>query len=271
MVANGCSFAGFDGSASSLSNRSAVNVAAFAPFVPPNQDYTSQYAVFVLGPPNLRLGTNWGFYGSTGVLGTAAPQNSSSGGFPRMLAYRQPGVALTTPDGRPLITTAYVQFGDANTNPSGGEQGVVGILWDCAMVGDALSGSTVIAGQKYLVLASSNGADGSTVSTLVMAIVPEPTPTPVPPVPGGVIPPPLPPPTPTPPPPPLPAKSGTVNLFGFDVTWVSGDHFDATMNGQHIVINGTRYLVVDFLGPNEINVLVTVSTSAQNVPYSFPG
>jgi hypothetical protein len=156
IVANPYSFAVFVPTDSAQ-----TAVFAAAPYVP--TDFTDAYALCVIYP---QLGghTYWG-NGSTTWLDNG-PQGFISSQFPRMLAVRSPGgTPLKTPTGAPLITTAWLMYGKDYTQAAA----VVGRLWDCAIASDQVNGS-VIAGKRYIALASQDGSSGQTRSSLLFRI-----------------------------------------------------------------------------------------------------
>ncbi len=132
---------------------------------------------------------------------------------------------------------AYVQFG--STTGNGSPAWVVGKLWDVCFVTDLVLSDAVIDGHPFLTLGYSDGTHDYTVGTIMMATDQS--------VGSG--------------------RSGTVNLFGQGVTWLTGDLFDPDMEGQPITIGGTAYVVKTVTDTKHL-VLTSALTIASNVPYT---
>lgn len=146
----------------------ATGIFAAAPYIPTEEDFTSVYAMFAVAWPT--SGTWWDS-GYVVALGGASAVATYTGtvGYPRMLAYRQPGTSpLTSPSGAPLVTNAWVMFGQSPSTQSY----VVGKLWDCAMENDQIPSTekVMIARSRYLPIASQDGSGGQTRSTLLFRV-----------------------------------------------------------------------------------------------------
>lgn len=142
-------------------DNAATAIFATAPYIP--SDFEAAYALLVIYPL-LGGSTSWT---RAIVCLDGAPQAYSGNAYPRMLAVRSPGTTpLKAPSGSTLISNAWVMFGrNASDEPA-----VVGRLWDCAMVSDVVNGGTVIAGKRYLTVASQDGSAGKTRSSLVFRV-----------------------------------------------------------------------------------------------------
>jgi len=168
------------------------------------------------------------------------------------VAYRSPGPPLLTPKNVPITIGCYVMFGSSMTSNGW----IVGKLWDCALVSDFVDTGAIINDRKFLVLGGSDGSGGLTQCTLLMACGEEFADEPLVPLP--------------PPPPPVgTAKTGTVNLFGDGVTWLTGDLFTAYMEGHSITIGGESYLVLAFIDSTHLT-LTQAKTIASGATYSAP-
>lgn len=261
IVANPYGFAVFDIPRNTTTAQfRAVSLFAMAPYfptsesVPESENFIVAYAVFIVGPNQIGGAPSWNnFYMSPSVMCLDSTPFTTSSFNPsaRLLSYRSPTTRLLTPHGIPINIGAYVQFGSTTGNAS--PAWVVGKLWDCALISDYVATGAVIDDKQFMVLGGSDGSDGQSLVTLLMcsgtAIIPEPD---------------IPPPSPPPPP-----KSGTVNLFGDGVTWVSGDKFTAGMVGQGITIAGESYIVLTFTDDEHL-VLTTAKTIASGATYSAP-
>jgi hypothetical protein len=232
LICNPYSFAIFDNSDddSFPYNVRETSLAAFAPYIPLEEGFQACYAVFVLGSHNLRTGTMWGFGPNnyklpiTTCLDSAPATYNNFPACPRCLAFRQPGtLPLLTPDGQPLITTAWIMMGgdpwhNVHQNPA-----VVGRLWDCAVVSDVTTGLS-INGNNYVKLGSQDGSNGLTRSTLVMCngTAPNASATAPSPATSGMV---------------LISGGSDFNLIpGTGLAWVRGDIFAQSLVGSQIYL-----------------------------------
>jgi hypothetical protein len=260
IIANPYGFAVFDQPRNVTTRQfRAVSIFAMAPYfpgseVPPTEQFVDAYAVFIVGPNQIGGPSSWNnpYMAPSSMCLDGSP--FTAGGYSpcaRLLAYRSPGPPLRTPKNVPLTTGCYVMFGSSVASIGW----VVGKLWDCALVSDTLTAGAIIDGRKFLVLGGSDGSGGLTQCTLLMACGEEYTDIPAPPL---------------PPPPPLAApKTGTVNLFGDGVTWLSGDVFTADMEGKPITIGGESYVVLAFVDSTHLT-LTQAKTIAAGATYSAP-
>ncbi len=248
IIANPFGFAVFDEpwDATTQFLRS-ISVFAMAPYfptietVPPTEHFVPAYAVFVINPNQIGGAPSWNsFYMVPSVMCLDASPFQTNGFNPsaRLLAYRSPGQPLLTPQSVFFHYGAYVQFGSGhlNTDPAW----VVGKLWDVCLVTGYIGESAVIDGRSFLAMGGSDGTNEKyTVCTVMMAAgAPE----------GDT-------------------RTGTVNLFGDGVTWVSGQQFIPEMAGAPITIAGTTYIVASVTDSTHL-VLTTALTIASGVTYT---
>lgn len=232
-----------------------ISLFAMAPYipgeeVPPTEVFDPAYAVFVVGPN--AIGGNPAWSGNSAASLDGPPYtNNANNPWPRLLALRSPGPALLTPAGVPLTLGAYVMFGPSPAD--GSPAYVVGKLWDCALVSDALDAGAIIDSKQFLTLGYSDGSNNTTRCTLMMAsgqaIIPDPI-------------------NPSPPPPPL-VWAGVVNIFGSGVTRISGTVFRFIPAGSPITINGQAYFVASVTDDDHLD-LTTNGEINSNVPYTIP-
>jgi hypothetical protein len=226
-----------------------ISLFAMAPYfptadsVPPSENFVPAYAVFVVGPNLLGGAPSWNSAFSAGTTMCLDGTPWQSTGFSpqaRLLAYRSPSQALLSPQALMFHYGAYVQFGSTtgNTSPAW----VVGKLWDVAIVTDFIASDAIMDGHGFLTMGYSDGSAGYTVCTVMMASSENPS---------------------------GPGKSGTVNLFGDGVTWLTGDLFDASMEGGPITIAGTAYIVKTFVDSKHLT-LTTAVTIISGATYSAP-
>ena len=105
---------------------------------------------------------------------------------------------------------------------------------------DYVAADAIIDGRQFLAFGGSDGSVGTyTVCTVMMAAA----------APAGS------------------TRTGTVNLFGDGVTWVSGDLFDPLMVGAPITIGGTSYIVKSVTDTTHL-VLTTALSIAAGVTYT---
>ncbi len=108
---------------------------AAAPLIPVD-GWTTAYAMFIVWH-SLPVATYWngqnGGAFSCALNGPLATGVGASGGngWPRVLSFHSPGSPLITPDGKPLVTGAYVMFSSLPADTPA----VIGRLVDCAVLG----------------------------------------------------------------------------------------------------------------------------------------
>lgn len=216
-----------------------------APYRPPATDPliskyeifdAGAYAVCVAGVTANRNSLVWST-GCTTALDGNAVTFSNSGGIPRVLAMRAPQAdALLTQYGAPLVIGAYIIFG---TGPASSAN-VIGKLYDCAVVHQAVDGIMLIQSQRFLPIAIASGAGGGTPATLLMCI-----------------------------PAAAEGSKGTANFLGNQVIRTSGPPWTPDMVGGPITIGGIPYTVILFRADDNIQVNVdTVIQSGLN--WSIP-
>jgi len=247
IIANPYGFAVFDDPWDvTTHNLRTISVFAMAPYfpaietVPPSENFVPAYAVFVVAPNQVGGAPSWNnFFMAPDVMCLDAAPFVTNGFNPsaRLLAYRSPDQALFTSQAVMFHYGVYVQFGQqtGNTSPAW----VVGKLWDVCLATDYIGESAVIDGRNFLAMGGSDGTTpGYTVCTVLMAAgAPEGT-----------------------------TRTGTVNLFGDGVTWVSGQKFTADMVGAPITIGGTSYIVKSFTDDTHIT-LTTALTIGSGLTY----
>lgn len=191
--------------------------------IPPNEIFGAAYAVFILQPRSFRYSTFWFGSGSpiTTCLDADPNTYANTGGWPRVLAYRAPSVALTTPSGVPLTIGAYIQFG---AGPSSSAN-VIGKMWDCAVTHTNVAGIQMINGQRFLPISTQGGASDQTASTLMMCI-----------------------------PPANEHATGGCNLLGGTAYRLSGPVWTADMVGGPITIASIPYVVTSFIDASTITI-----------------
>ena len=174
------------------------------------------YAVCVVGVGMLNNYTWFGVYPTATAVDSPLTICNPLGGWPRLLQFRCAGTTpLTTPNGKPLFTTAYITFGKSDgVVPAA----IIGIVWDGLMCSDVIAsadpadlGGTIVSGVKFLTVGYQTGATGYTRSSFLLAIPITPDTDP---------------------------KTGTCNLFGQGVTRLTGSAFTAADVGRVITING---------------------------------
>lgn len=209
--------------------------------VPPSEHFVPAYAVFVIGPNQIGGPPSWNddhMYKSTMCLDAVPFQTVGFNPSARLLAYRSPNQPLLSPQASMFHYGAYVQFGSAASNAD--PAWVVGKLWDVCIVTDYVASDAIIDGRQFLAFGGSDGSAGTyTVCTVMMASA----------APAGS------------------TRTGTVNLFGDGVTWVSGQLFDPVMVGAPITIGGTSYIVKSVTDTTHL-VLTTALTIASGVTYT---
>jgi len=179
------------------------------------------YAVAIAGPPANRLSLVWST-GCTTALDGDATTFSNSGGVPRVLAMRAPTAdSLLTQYGAPLVIGAYIMFGTGPTSSAN----VIGKLYDCAVIHQAVQGIVLIQGQRWLPISIQQNTGGVTPSTLLMCI-------------------------------PAAAEkaTGTCNFLGTSVIRLTGPAWTADMVGGPITIAGIPYTVILFRAADNIQV-----------------
>ncbi len=209
--------------------------------VPPSEHFVPAYAVFVIGPNNPGSAPSWAdqtWDRSSMCLDGSIFRQHGFNASARLLAYRSPIFPLLTPQAVPFHYGAYVQFGQL---PSDADPAwVVGKVWDVALVTDFVDEEAIIDGRQFLTMGfSSDPGAGYTVCTVMMAAA----------APAGD------------------TLSGTVNLFGDGVTWVSGDLFIPEMVGAAITIGGTAYTVKSVTDSTHL-VLTTALTIGSGLAYT---
>lgn len=214
-----------------------ISLFAMAPYfptidtVPPSENFIPAYAVFVVGPNQIGGASSWNnplWSPSTMSLDAVPFQTFGFNPSARALAYRSPSHALLAPQGTMFHYGAYVQFGSTTGNSS--PAWVVGKLWDVAIVTDFIASDAVIDGRPFLTMGYDASA-GYTVCSTMMASGNQ----------TGV------------------TKTGTVNLFGDGVTWLSGDHFVVGMVGNSITIGSTSYIVKAFVDSTHITLTTALA------------
>lgn len=226
-----------------------ISLFAMAPYfprptqVPPSEVFVPAYAVFLIGPNQIGGAPSWNnphMSASTMCLDGSPFQTSGFNPSARLLAYRSPTFPLLSPANAMFHYGAYVQFGQTtgNTSPAW----VIGKLWDCCIVTDFIASDAIIDGRQFLTMGYSDGTNGYTVCTTMMCGNENPI---------------------------SPGKSGTVNLFGDGVTWVSGDLFTNDMAGAPITIAGTAYIVLSVTDSKHLT-LTTAQTIIAGATYSAP-
>ena len=229
-----------------------------APKMPGAEQFASStYAVFICGPRTFRDATYW--FGRSGLITTVLDSGpntySNTGGWPRILALRSPGPALHTPANKPVITAAYVCFGQGPSSTAY----VIGKLWDCAVVSDLIAAGATINGQPFITVSSQNGASGATASSLVMFGPPQVT---------------------DPPPPADPpiypktqpsTSSGTciIPSVGFVVLALTGS-FAALHHLSPITIDGIPFLVDAVQDATHLSVTEVASARTRPVAWTSP-
>ncbi len=251
IIANPYGFAVFDAPRDATTQQyRTISLFAMAPYfptitsVPPSENFVPAYGVFLIGPNQIGGAPSWNnalMLPSTMCLDGTPFQTYGFNPSARLLCYRQPGFALPGPHGLPFHYGAYVQFGAATGNSS--PAWVVGKLWDVAIVTDFVSDNATIDGREFITMGYSDGSNHYTVCSVMMAAE-------TPDAAGPVL-------------------SGTVNLFGNGVTWLSGDLFVSGMVGNPITIGGTAYIVASVTDSKHI-VLTTAITILSGAAYSAP-
>ena len=127
------------------------------------------YAVFLVGPGNLRTTTYWqsGIAPSTTCIDAPPSTYGGTGGWPRLVGFDSPGtVPLTTPAGKPILGCAYVMFGKNSSDNAG----IVGKVWDSLISSDLVADGLVVNGNKYKLISSHSGAAGVIRSSFLLRI-----------------------------------------------------------------------------------------------------
>lgn len=168
IAANPYSFAMFDGV------NPVHSIAVLSPDISTAEGFTSAYAVAIVGPGNLTSEIMWD--GNTGPTTTSLDGFPSTFGDdfdgPGVLCLRgMAGIPLYTLDGRPLSIAAYLFMG-AGPLRAGHSPFVIGKLWDCAVITDAVEvgGFYTLGGRAWVCIASQNGSGSRARASLLFCI-----------------------------------------------------------------------------------------------------